>query len=158
MRYNLSKLSDANCKGNEGMIRKNIKHMSVEEEKYLRNILKSINKKDMTMTKHSEEKQLLSLEEIISILKNKQFKLIDYNYNPCNKNERILFRSKKTYEVKNNCTNKKTDCYIKIVYEINSNCIITQWANEAKMEKQKEESIKTRYMEQFDIINKKVKF
>ena len=43
MRCDLSKLNDKNCKGNEGIIRKNIKHMNKNEIQFLKTILKNIN-------------------------------------------------------------------------------------------------------------------
>ena len=48
MKYNLNKQGNKNCKGNEGMIRKNIKDMNKNEVEYLKNIIKNLN--DLTIT------------------------------------------------------------------------------------------------------------
>ena len=169
MNYNLNIQGNKNCRGNEGMIRKNIKDMEEREVEYLKNIMQNLN--DLTITKHALEKNLITLDYIQDdtnkqILKkmyeefekgNRSYKIIDYNYNMISKEERIMFRTKNEYEVKNNegITEK---CYCKIVISITNNCIITTWMNRVSDEKMKQNNLKNRYISNFDIINKKVKF
>lgn len=136
------------------MIRKNIKHMNADEIKYLKNILSSTGY--LKITKHAEEKHLVKPVEIRNIISNKEYKIIDYNYDLNNKEERILFRSKKVYKVKNN-KGEYEDCFCKIVISLTTNTIITQWMNRCIDEKNKQDNIKNRYCEYFDIINKKLK-
>ena len=155
LKYNLNKMGNSKLTKGSTMIRKNIKHMTKEEEEYLKNIMKSINY--LKITKHAEEKELIKPVEIKNMIKSKKYQIIDYNYNLDNKEERIMFRSKKTYEVKN--TNGIVEeCYCKIVISITTNTIITQWMNRCIDEEYKQKNIKNRYCENFDIINKKIKF
>ena len=155
MNYNLNKQGNKNCKGNEGMIRKNIKDMEKNEIEYLKNIMKNLN--DLTITNHSLEKNLTPANEIQEIIRTKNYKIIDYNYNMINKEERIMFRTKNEYEIKNN-EGIGEKCYCKIVISLTNNCIVTIWANRVADEKMKQNNLKNRYMTNFDIINKKVKF
>ena len=73
------------------------------------------------------------------------------------KEERIMFRTKNEYEIKNN-EGIGEKCYYKIVISLTNNCIVTIWANRVADEKMKQNNLKNRYMTNFDIINKKVKF
>ena len=73
------------------------------------------------------------------------------------KEERIMFRTKNEYEVKNN-EGIGEKCYCKIVISITNKCIVTIWANRVSDEKMKQNNLKNRYISNFDIINKKVKF
>ena len=155
MNYNLNKQGNKNCKGNEGMIRKNIKNMEKNEIEYLKNIMKNLN--DLTITNHALEKNLITLDKIQEIIRNRKYKIIDYNYNMISKEERIMFRTKNEYEIKNN-EGIGEKCYCKIVISITNNCIVTTWANRVSDEKMKQNNLKSRYMTNFDIINKKVKF
>ena len=155
MNYNLNKQGDRNCRGNEGMIRKNIKDMKKNEIEYLKNIMKNLN--DLTITNHALEKNLITANKIQEIIRTKNYKIIDYNYNMITKEERIMFRTKNEYEVKNN-ESIGEKCYCKIVISLTNNCIVTIWANRIADEKMKQNNIKNRYMTNFDIINKKVKF
>ena len=155
MNYNLNKHGNKNCKGNEGMIRKNIKDMEKNEVEYLKNIIKNLN--DLTITNHALEKNLITANEIQEIIRIKNYKIIDYNYNMITKEERIMFRTKNEYEVKNN-EGISEKCYCKIVISLTNNCIVTIWANRIADEKMKQNNLKNRYMTNFDIINKKVKF
>ena len=155
MNYNLNKQGNKNCKGNEGMIRKNIKNMEKNEIEYLKNIMKNLN--DLTITNHALEKNLITANEIQEIIRIKNYKIIDYNYNMITKEERIMFRTKNEYEIKNN-EGIGEKCYCKIVISITNNCIVTIWMNRVTDEKMKQNNLKNRYMTNFDIINKKVKF
>ena len=155
MKYNLNKQGNKNCRGNEGMIRKNIKDMEEKEIEYLKNIIKNLN--DLTITNHALEKNLIVANEIQDIIKTKNYKIIDYNYNMITKEERIMFRTKNEYEIKNN-EGIGEKCYCKIVISLTNNCIVTIWANRVADEKMKQNNLKNRYISNFDIINKKVKF
>ena len=155
MNYNLNKQGNKNCRGNEGMIRKNIKDMEKNEIEYLKNIMKNLN--DLTITNHALEKNLITANEIQEIIRIKNYKIIDYNYNMITKEERIMFRTKNEYEIKNN-EGIGEKCYCKIVISITNNCIVTIWMNRVTDEKMKQNNLKNRYMTNFDIINKKVKF
>lgn len=155
MNYNLNKQGNKNCRGNEGMIRKNIKTMKKKEIEYLKNIMQNLN--DLTITAHALEKNLITIDEIQEIIKNRKYKIIDYNYNMISKEERIMFRTKNEYEIKNN-EGIGEKCYCKIVISLTNNCIVTIWANRVADEKMKQNNLKNRYISNFDIINKKVKF
>ncbi len=155
MQYNLNKQGNKNCRGNEGMIRKNIKDMEKNEIEYLKNIIKNLN--ELTITNHALEKNLITSDEIQEIIRIKNYKIIDYNYNMISKEERIMFRTKKEYKIKNN-EGIIEECYCKIVISITNNCIITMWMNRVIDEKMKQNNLKNRYISNFDIINKKVKF
>ena len=141
MNYNLNKQGDRNCRGNEGMIRKNI--------------MKNLN--DLTITNHALEKNLIVADKIQEIIRTKNYKIIDYNYNMISKEERIMFRTKDEYKIQNN-EGIVEKCYCKIVISITNNCIVTIWANRVADEKMKQNNLKNRYISNFDIINKKVKF
>lgn len=168
--YNLKKKGNKNCEGNKSIIRKNSKHMTTDEIKYLKSIIKKLTKKQITMTKHARSKNLIKEEEIIKIMYSNKYEIIDYNYNLDNKEERIVFRTKNTFEIKDINNNKIEKCFIKIVVDIKSNTIITLWGNKVKDEKEKQDNIrtmeecinnrgiKTNYIENFDIINKRIKF
>ena len=155
MNYNLNKQGDRNCRGNKGMIRKNIKDMEKNEIEYLKNIMKNLN--DLTITNHALNKNLIAADKIQEIIRTKNYKIIDYNYNMISKEERIMFRTKNEYEIKNN-EGIGEKCYCKIVISLTNNCIVTIWANRVADEKMKQNNLKNRYMTNFDIINKKVKF
>ena len=155
MNYNLNKQGDRNCRGNEGMIRKNIKDMEKNEVEYLKNIMKNLN--DLTITNHALEKNLIAADKIQEIIRTKNYKIIDYNYNMISKEERIMFRTKDEYKIQNN-EGIVEKCYCKIVISITNNCIVTIWANRVSDEKMKQNNLKNRYISNFDIINKKVKF
>ena len=77
MNYNLNKQGNKNCKGNEGMIRKNIKDMEKNEIEYLKNIMKNLN--DLIITNHALEKKLITLDKIQEIIRTRKYKIIDYN-------------------------------------------------------------------------------
>ena len=155
MNYNLNKQGDRNCRGNKGMIRKNIKDMEKNEIEYLKNIMKNLN--DLTITNHALEKNLIAADKIQEIIRTKKYKIIDYNYNMISKEERIMFRTKDEYKIQNN-EGIVEKCYCKIVISITNNCIVTIWANRVSDEKMKQNNLKNRYISNFDIINKKVKF
>ena len=155
MKCDLSKLNNKNCKGNEGVIRKNIKHMNKNEIQFLKTILKNIN--IVCISEHAKEKQLINIKDVKNIIKLKKFQIIDYDYNVSSKEERIMIRTKDIYKIQNS-NNKIEDCYLKIVISITSCCIITVWANKVEDEKAKQNSLKNRYYDNFDIINKKLKF
>lgn len=155
MKCDLSKLNNKNCKGNEGVIRKNIKHMNKNEIQFLKTILKNIN--IVRISEHAKEKQLINIKDVKNIIKLKKFQIIDYDYNVSSKEERIMIRTKDIYKIQNS-NNKIEDCYLKIVISITSCCIITVWANKVEDEKAKQNSLKNRYYDNFDIINKKLKF
>lgn len=155
MKYNLNKMGDKKCKGNEGVIRKNIKFMNKTEIEYLKSMIKDINL--LKISKHAEEKQLLNIMDIEKIIKTKSYEIIDYNYNISNKEERVMFRTKSIYKIKNE-NGKIEDCYCKIVISLKTYYIITMWANKVIDEKYKQNNLTTRYYENFDIINKKVRF
>ena len=155
MNYNLNKQGDRNCRGNKGMIRKNIKDMEKNEVEYLKNIMKNLN--DLTITNHALNKNLIAADKIQEIIRNKNYKIIDYNYNMISKEERIMFRTKDEYKIQNN-EGIVEKCYCKIVISITNNCIVTIWANRVSDEKMKQNNLKNRYISNFDIINKKVKF
>lgn len=155
MRCNLNKFGDKKCKGNEGLIRKNIKFMNETEIKYLKSMIKGIDW--LKISKHAEEKQLLNVMEIKRIIKAKSYEIIDYNYFINSKEERVMVRTKNIYKIKNQ-NGKIEECYCKIVISLKSNCIVTMWANRVADEERKQNNLNTRYYENFDIINKKVKF
>lgn len=155
LKYNLNKMGNSKLTKDSTMIRKNIKHMSIEEVKYLKGMLNTIDY--LKITKHAEEKQLVKVAEVKKMIKNKKYEVIDYNYNLDNKEERIMFRSKKVYQVKNDAGTIE-NCYCKIVISITTNTIITQWMNRCIDEDHKQNNLKNRYCEHFDIINKKIKF
>ena len=155
MNYNLNKQGDRNCRGNEGMIRKNIKDMEKNEIEYLKNIMKNLN--DLTITNHALNKNLIAADKIQEIIRTKNYKIIDYNYNMISKEERIMFRTKDEYKIQNN-EGIVEKCYCKIVISITNKCIVTIWANRVSDEKMKQNNLKNRYISNFDIINKKVKF
>lgn len=155
MKYNLNKMGDKKCKGNEGVIRKNIKFMNKTEIEYLKSMIKDINL--LKISKHAEEKQLLNIMDIEKIIKTKSYEIIDYNYNISNKEERVMFRTKSIYKIKNE-NGKIEDCYCKIVISLKTYYIITMWANKVIDEEYKQNNLTTRYYENFDIINKKVRF
>ena len=155
MNYNLNKQGDRNCRGNEGMIRKNIKDMEKNEIEYLKNIMKNLN--DLTITNHALNKNLIAADKIQEIIRTKNYKIIDYNYNMISKEERVMFRTKDEYKIQNN-EGIVEKCYCKIVISITNNCIVTMWANRVADEKMKQNNLKNRYISNFDIINKKVKF
>ena len=116
----------------------------------------ALDSKKMDITEHATEKNLLSKNEIRKILKNKNFKIIDYNYNLKTKEERILIRSREEYLIKNH-KGEKEQVYIKVVISVTDNTIITQWANDVKGEKEKNNNCISYYIDNFDIINKKIK-
>lgn len=155
MKYNLNKMGDKKCKGNEGVIRKNIKFMNKIEIEYLKSMIKDINL--LKISKHAKEKQLLNIMDIEKIIKTKSYEIIDYNYNISNKEERVMFRTKSIYKIKNE-NGKIEDCYCKIVISLKTYYIITMWANKVIDEEYKQNNLTTRYYENFDIINKKVRF
>lgn len=155
MKCDLSKLNNKNCKGNEGVIRKNIKHMNKNEIQFLKTILKNIN--IVCISEHAKEKQLINIKDVKNIIKLKKFQIIDYDYNVSSKEERIMIRTKDIYKIQDS-NSKIEDCYLKIVISITSCCIITVWANKVEDEKAKQNSLKNRYYDNFDIINKRLKF
>ena len=155
MKCDLSKLNNKNCKGNEGVIRKNIKHMNENEIQFLKTILKNIN--IVCISEHAKEKQLINIKDVKNIIKLKKFQIIDYDYNVSSKEERIMIRTKDIYKIQDS-NSKIEDCYLKIVISITSCCIITVWANKVEDEKAKQNSLKNRYYDNFDIINKRLKF
>lgn len=155
MKCDLSKLNNKNCKGNEGVIRKNIKHMNKNEIQFLKTILKNIN--IVCISEHAKEKQLINIKDVKNVIKLKKFQIIDYDYNVSSKEERIMIRTKDIYKIQDS-NSKIEDCYLKIVISITSCCIITVWANKVEDEKAKQNSLKNRYYDNFDIINKRLKF
>ena len=155
--YDIRKKGNKRCKGNENIIRKNYTKMNKEELSFLKTQLVALDIKKINITDHATEKNLLSKNEIRKILKNKSFKIIDYNYNLKTKEERILIRSREEYLIKNH-KGEKEKVYIKIVISITENKIITQWANNTEGEKEKNNNCITNYIDNFDIINKKIKF
>lgn len=157
LRYDIRNKGNKRCKGNINIIRKNYIKMSKEELTFLKTQLLALDIKKIIITDHATEKNLLSKNEIRKILKNKNFKIIDYNYNLKTKEERILIRSREGYSIKNH-KGEKEKAYIKIVISITENMIITQWANDIKGEKEKNNNCITNYIDNFDIINKKIKF
>lgn len=157
LKYNINKNGDKNCKGNKDIIRKNYTKMNKEELTFLKTHLMALDSKKMDITNHAIEKNLLSKNEIKKILKNKSFKIIDYNYNLKTKEERILIRSREEYVIKNH-KGEKEKVYMKIVISVTRNIIITQWANSSEKEKEKNNNCITNYIDNFDIINKKIKF
>ena len=100
MNYNLNIQGNKNCRGNEGMIRKNIKSMEKNEVEYLKNIMKNLN--DLTITNHALNKNLIAADKIQEIIRTRKYKIIDYNYNMISKEERIMFRTKDEYQIQNN--------------------------------------------------------
>lgn len=155
MNYNLNIQGNKNCRGNEGMIRKNIKSMEKNEVEYLKNIMKNLN--DLTITNHALNKNLIAADKIQEIIRTRKYKIIDYNYNMITKEERIMFRTKDEYQIQNK-DGIFEKCYCKIVVSITNNCIVTIWMNRVTDEKMKQNNLKNRYISNFDIINKKVKF
>lgn len=155
MNYNLNIQGNKNCRGNEGMIRKNIKSMEKNEVEYLKNIMKNLN--DLTITNHALNKNLIAADKIQEIIRTRKYKIIDYNYNMISKEERIMFRTKDEYQIQNK-DGIFEKCYCKIVVSITNNCIVTIWMNRVTDEKMKQNNLKNRYISNFDIINKKVKF
>ena len=156
LKYDIRKKGNKRCKGNENIIRKNYIKMNKEELTFLKSQLVALDIKKMIMTDHATEKNLLSKNEIKKILKNKNFKIIDYNYNLKTKEERILVRSREEYLIKNH-KGENEEVYIKVVISVTDNTIITQWANDVKGEKEKNNNCITNYIDNFDIINKKIK-
>ena len=157
LKYDIRKKGNKRCKGNKNIIRKNYTKMNKEELSFLKSQLMEIDLKKINITDHAVEKNLLSKNEIKKILKNKNFKIIDYNYNLKTKEERILVRSREEYLIKNH-KGEKEQVYIKVVISITNNMIITQWANDIEGEKEKNNNCITNYIDNFDIINKKIKF
>lgn len=157
LRYDIRKKGDKRCKGNENIIRKNYIKMNKEELSFLKSQLVALDIKKIDITEHAVNKNLLSKNEIKKILKNKSYKIIDYNYNLKTKEERILIRSRKEYLIKNH-KEEEEKVYIKIVISITKNTIVTQWANDIGKEKEKNNNCITNYIDNFDIINKKIKF
>ena len=155
MNYNLNIQGNKNCRGNEGMIRKNIKSMEKNEVEYLKNIMKNLN--DLTITNHALNKNLIAADKIQEIIRTRKYKIIDYNYNMITKEERIMFRTKDEYQIQNK-DGIFEKCYCKIVVSITNNCIVTIWMNRVTDEKMKQNNSKNRYISNLDIINKKVKF
>ena len=154
LRYDLNNMGNKDCKGNKGMIRKNIKHMNAEEVKYLKGKIRNTN--NLKLTYHAQEKNLIPLNDIKESIKDKRYSIIDYNYNISDKEERIVLRTKNKYQIKN--TNGiAEECYIKFVISLTNNTIVTVWANKVIDEEYKQNNLKNRYYENFDIINKKVK-
>ena len=136
LKYDIRKKGNKRCKGNKNIIRKNYTKMNKEELSFLKSQLMEIDLKKINITDHAVEKNLLSKNEIKKILKNKSFKIIDYNYNLKTKEERILVRSREEYLIKNH-KGEKEQVYIKVVISITNNMIITQWANDIEGEKEK---------------------
>ena len=157
LRYDIRKKGNKRCKGNENIIRKNYTKMNKEELTFLKSQLVALDLKKINIIEHAVNKNLLSKNEIKKILKNKSYKIIDYNYNLKTKEERILIRSREEYLIKNH-KGEKEKVYIKIVISITENKIITQWANNTEGEKEKNNNCITNYIDNFDIINKKIKF
>lgn len=157
LKYDIRKKGNKRCKGNKNIIRKNYTKMNKEELSFLKIQLMEIDLKKINITDHATEKNLLSKNDIKKILKNKNFKIIDYNYNLKTKEERILVRSREEYLIKNH-KGEKEQVYIKVVISITNNMIITQWANDIEGEKEKNNNCITNYIDNFDIINKKIKF
>ena len=157
LRYDIRKKGNKYCKGNKDIIRKHYTKMNKEELSFLKIQLMALDSKKMDITDHAVNKNLLSKNEIKKILKNKSYKIIDYNYNLKTKEERILIRSREEYLIKNH-KGEKEKVYIKIVISITENKIITQWANNTEGEKEKNNNCITNYIDNFDIINKKIKF
>lgn len=157
LKYDIRKKGNKRCKGNKNIIRKNYTKMNKEELSFLKSQLMEIDLKKINITDHATEKNLLSKNDIKKILKNKNFKIIDYNYNLKTKEERILVRSREEYLIKNH-KGEKEQVYIKVVISITNNMIITQWANDIEGEKEKNNNCITNYIDNFDIINKKIKF
>ena len=157
LKYDIRKKGNKRCKGNENIIRKNYIKMNKEELTFLKSQLVALDIKRIDITNHATEKNLLSKNDIKKILKNKNFKIIDYNYNLKTREERILIRSREEYLIKNH-KGEKEQVYIKVVISITNNMIITQWANDIEGEKEKNNNCITNYIDNFDIINKKIKF
>ena len=156
LKYNLNKQGNKELSNNKCMVRKNITAMSTEEITYIKNNIKSMNISNLKCTNHAIEKELLNVEEIKKIIKSKDYKIIDYNYFYDNKEERFLIRTKKTYDIIH--TDGKTyKSFIKIVLSLNENKVITVWSNRVEDEKHKNENTKTKYYNNFDIIEKKLK-
>lgn len=154
LKYNLNKQGDKNCKGNEGMVRKNIKYMNNEEVFYVKKLLKNV--KNAFVTKHAINKDIGITEELIKdIINNKQYKIIDYDYFVHSKEERVVIRSKKSYKIQ--FKGIIQDCYIKFTIAPKDNVIVTVWGNRVSDEPMKQNNLKNRYYENFDIINKKVR-
>ena len=156
LKYDVRKKGNKNCKGNKNIIRKNYTKMNKEELSFLKNHLMALDSKKIDITDHATEKNLLSKNEIKKILKDKSFKIIDYNYNLKTKEERVLVRSREEYLIKNH-KGEKEKVYIKVVISVTDNMIITQWANDVEGEKEKNNNCITNYIDNFDIINKKIK-
>ena len=157
LKYDIRKKGNKRCKGNKNIIRKNYTKMNKEELSFLKIQLMEIDLKKINITNHATEKNLLSKNDIKKILKNKSYKIIDYNYNLKTKEERILVRSREEYLIKNH-KGEKEQVYIKVVISVTNNMIITQWANDIEGEKEKNNNCITNYIDNFDIINKKIKF
>ena len=154
LRYNLNNMGNKDCEGNKAMIRKNIKHMNDNEVKYLKSKIKNMN--NLKITYHAQEKELIPLKDIKEAIKNKRYQLIDYNYNISNQEERVMLRTKNKYQIKN-INGKAEECYIKFVVSLTNKTVVTVWANKVIDEEYKQNNLKNRYYENFDIINKKVK-
>jgi hypothetical protein len=155
MRCNLSKQYDHDCKGNKNLIRKNFKDMEIEELIYVKEKIKNIDIKKTFMTYHALTKNLLSLKEIKEMIKNDNFDIIDFNYHTDIKVERVLLRSKKTYQIEDIIGNN-IECYCKIVLELTTNTIVTLWMNNINDEERKQKTLKTKYNSNFNIITKKI--
>ena len=156
LKYNLNKQGNKKLSNNKCMIRKNILSMSNEEVIYIKNNIKSMNINNLSCTFHALEKGLLDAEEIKNIIKSKNYKIIDFNYFYDNKEERYLIRTKKTYDILNE-DGKIYKRYIKIVLSPIENKVVTVWSNKVEDEKHKNENTKTKYYNNFDIIEKKLK-
>ena len=123
LKYDIRKKGNKRCKGNKNIIRKNYTKMNKEELSFLKIQLMEIDLKKINITDHATEKNLLSKNDIKKILKNKNFKIIDYNYNLKTKEERILVRSREEYLIKYH-KGEKEQGYIKVVISITNNMII----------------------------------
>ena len=157
LRYNLNKQFNNQCKGNEGQIKKNEQHMTTEEKTYIKTKIKKLNIGQLTISKHALEKELLNLNDIKMAIKSKQYKIIDFNYYPHNHEERVLIRTKNKYQIENTDTGLLEESYIKIVISLKTLSIITVWGNRCVDEKEKNNGLGVRYIQNFDIINKKIK-
>jgi hypothetical protein len=156
MAYNLNKQNNKNCKGNENLIRKNYIYMNNQELKYLNTKIKNIDTSKLTISSHARNKKLITVMEIKSLIKFNLYDIIDYNYIINTGEERILIRSKKIYEVLDEQGNINK-CYCKIVICPKDNVIVTLWMNKIEDEERKQKTLKTKYNNNFDIINKTIK-
>ena len=156
LKYNLQKQGNKKCKGNEGQIKKNEQHMTTEEKTYIKGKIKSMDMQNMSISKHAIEKELICLDDIVATIKDRQYKIVDFNYFPHNQEERVLIRTKKKYQIEN-IDGVVEDSYIKIVISLSTLAVITVWGNKCTDENMKNNNLGARYMQNFDIINKKVK-